>query len=587
MVSAKVGYKDGAYLLNPEREILHNESELDLVVSFAGKDKKFLAIEARANILPEEKLLGAIEFARDSLDPVLSLITDFAAEVNPENKKYEFVSKALGEDIMNDVSAIAKDRIYELMRSELDKTEMSKLQDGIQDDVLTSLEGKYKRADMLRAISELEKKAIQHIILDEGKRPDGRGITDIRDISSQVGLLPRTHGSALFTRGVTQVLTVATLGSPSLELIVQNMYGEGTKRYIHYYNFPPYASGETGNMGSPKSRDIGHGMLAEKALTPVIPSQKEFPYMILLVSETLSSSGSSSMAATCASSMALMDAGVPIKDIVGGIGVGLITNDDFSKYKIMTDLAYMEDAFGFLDFKMTGTRTGVTAIQSDMKLAGIPMDMLPKIFEQSREARMKVLDSMERVMDKPRELVSQYAPKMVTLQINPEKIGMVIGSGGKTIKEIQEKTSTEIFIDQDGTVVITGTDLENTQKSAAIVSGITHDITVGEVYEGTVTDLLDFGALVEILPGRVGLMHISEVTTEYVEKLEDWVHVGDKVTVKVINTSEDGKIGLSRRAMEPGYVPNENRGGSSGGRRNFRDRDSRDSRDSRRGRDRR
>ncbi|RJR27485.1 polyribonucleotide nucleotidyltransferase [candidate division WWE3 bacterium] len=580
MVTAKVGYVDNGYIMNPERKILEDESDLDLTVSFAGKDKKFLAIEAKANILPEEKILGAIEFARDGLTPVLKLIEEFAAEVNPDNHKYEYESKALGEDLMKDVSEIAKERIHELMKSELDKTEMTLKQDEIRDEVLIKYEGKYKKVDMLRAISELEKKAIQHIILDEGKRPDGRGITDIRAISSKVGLLPRTHGSALFTRGVTQVLTVATLGSPSLELIVQDMYGEDTKRYIHYYNFPPYASGETGNMGSPKSRDIGHGMLAEKALLHVIPSQKEFPYMILLVSETLSSSGSSSMAATCASSLALMDAGVPIKDMVGGIGVGLITNDDFTKYKIMTDLAYMEDAFGFLDFKMTGTRNGVTAIQSDMKMQGIPMDMLPKIFEQSKEGRLKVLDEMEKSIKKPREGVSEYAPKMVTLQIDPDKIGMVIGAGGKTIKEIQEKTSTEIFIDQEGTVVVTSTSKENAQKAAEIIDGITHEVKVGEVYEGEVVELLDFGALVEILPGRVGLMHISEITTEYVEKIDDWVHIGDKVTVKVINTSDDGKIGLSRRAMDPDYVPNENRGGQSGGRKNFRGRD----RDPRRGR---
>jgi len=528
-----------------------------LVVSFCGEDKKFLALEAGVNLLSEEKVLGAIEFARENVDPLYQLLTDFVKEVNPNNEKYEYESKALSEDLLNDVSSVAKEKIVEIMHLELDKTLLKEKQDEMTTEVLTKFEGKYKKADMLRAIHELEKKSIQHMILDEEKRPDGRGIKDIRALSAGVSILPRTHGSALFTRGVTQVLTVATLGSPSMELIIQDMYGEDKKRFLHYYNFPPFASGEVGKMGSPKSRDIGHGMLAEKALRPVIPSQKDFPYTVMLVSETLSSSGSSSMASASASTLALMDAGVPIKGMVGGIGVGLIVNDDFSKYKIMTDLAYMEDAYGFLDFKMTGTREGVTAIQSDMKLPGIPMELLPKIFEQSKEGRMKVLDVMENTLSKPKPTVSQYAPKMVTFKINPDKIGMVIGSGGRTIKEIQEKTSSEVHIEEDGSIVVSSESMENAQKAADIIQGMTHEVEVGEVYEGTVVDLLDFGALVEIIPGKVGLMHVSEISTEYVKSVEDFFKVGDKVTVKVIGTSDDGKISLSKRAMEPGYVPTE------------------------------
>jgi polyribonucleotide nucleotidyltransferase len=576
MVSAKVGYINGELVINPAKGQEDVKNDLDMMVSFAGADKRFLAVEAKANILPEAKILAAMDFARDSLDPVLNLINEFAAEVNPEAKKYTYVSKALSTELMAEVSAIAKDKIYDIMKMELDKTEMTLRQEQITAEVLAALETKYDKASLLRALQELEKHSIQHLILDEGKRPDGRGITDIRPISASVGVLPRTHGSALFTRGVTQVLTVATLGSPSLELIVQNMYGEDTKRFLHYYNFPPYASGETGNIGSPKSREIGHGMLAEKGVTAVVPSQKEFPYMILLVSETLSSSGSSSMAATCASSLALMDAGVPIKDIVAGIGVGIIVNDDFSKYKIMTDLAYMEDAFGFLDFKMTGTKTGVTGMQADMKAQGIPMELLPKIIEQSREGRLHVLVEMEKVISKPRDAVSTYAPKMVTLQINPDKIGMVIGSGGKTIKELQEKTQTEIFIDQDGSVVVSSENVDNAKKAAEIINGMTYEIKEGEIYDGKVVELLDFGALMEILPGRIGLMHVSEIANQYVEKVEDWVHVGDTIKVKVINTSEDGKIGLSKKALEPGYDPassvrpdRSDRGGRGGGRRSF------------------
>lgn len=567
MVSAKVGYLDNNYLLNPAKEILEEKSDLDMMVSFVGADRKFLAMEARANILPEEKILGAVEFARDGLVPVLDLIEDFAKEVNPERHKYTYLSKALDAELMKEVTAIAGDKIYNIMKMELDKTEMSKKQEEITNEVLTKLEEKYKKFDLLAAITEIEKHSIQHLILEEGKRPDGRGITDIRNISGQLGLLPRTHGSALFTRGVTQALTTATLASPSMELIVQNMYGEGTKRFVHYYNFPPFASGETGNIGSPKSREIGHGMLAEKGLKAVIPTQKEFPYMIMLVSEILSSSGSSSMAATCGSSLALMDAGVPIKAMVGGIGVGLIVNDDFTKYKIMTDLAYMEDAFGFLDFKMAGTRTGVTAIQSDMKLAGIPIEMLPKIIEQSREGRMRVLDIMEGMIKTPRSSLSQYAPKMVSTAIDPSKIGQVIGSGGKVIKEIQETTNSEVYIGEDGQVVVSAISLADAQKAVDIINGMTHDLQVGEVFDGKVVELLDFGALVEVLPGKVGLMHISEITSAYIERVEDVVHIGDMVKVKVISTSDDGKFGLSKRAAEdPTYTPRPAPSGGNRGR---------------------
>ncbi len=551
MTSVRVGMVEDGFILNPSSEVLRDKSKLNMMISFSGEDRKFLAVEAEADILPEDKILGAINFARDAANTLYDLITDFAKEVNPDGTKYKYVSKALSQELLNDVKDIAGETIEKIIRLEFDKTELKEKREEISQTVLTKLEGKYKKADMLMALEELEKKSIQHLILEEGKRPDGRGITQIRDISCGVSILPRTHGSGLFTRGVTQVLTVATLGSPSMELLVQNMYGEFNKRYIHYYNFAPFATGETGRMGAPKSREIGHGMLAEKALKAVIPSQKDFPYTVLLVSETLSSSGSSSMAATCGSTLALMDAGVPIKEMVAGIGVGIITNDDFSNYKIMTDLAYLEDAFGFLDFKMTGTRTGVTAIQADMKAKGIPIEILPNIINQSREGRMKVLDIMEQTISTPNATVSKYAPKTVSIKINPEKIGMVIGSGGKTIKEIQETTNSEIFVEEDGTIIISAVNMEDAKKAYDTVDGITRELKVGEIFDGTVKDLLDFGALVEVLPGRVGLLHISEITNAYVAKVDDWFKPGDKVTVKIVNLGPEGKIGLSRKALEP------------------------------------
>ncbi len=563
VAATRVGYANNDYVLNPSIKNV-SDSELDMMVSFVGKAKNFLALEAKANILPEEKILGAIEFARDNLDPVLDLVCEFAAEVNPKGEKYDYDSKALGGDMMTAVGEIAKSRVMEIMSSGLDKVEMKKAQVEVLEEVFAKLEGKYKKADMARAFGELEKHALQDLILEQGKRPDGRDIKEIRPISCKVSLLPRTHGSALFTRGVTQALTVVTLGAPHLELLIQDMYGETTKRYIHYYNFPPFSVGEAGRLGAPKSREIGHGMLAEKALRPVIPDQKEFPYTILLMSEILSSSGSSSMAATCGSTLALMDAGVPIKDMVAGVGVGLIVNDDMSKRLVMTDLAYMEDAFGYLDFKMAGTESGVTAIQCDMKLPGLPMELLPKIVEQSREGRLQVLAEMKKVISKPKADISQYAPKMYSLQIDPDKIGVVIGSGGKTIKEIQLKNDVEVSIDDDGLVVVASINEEKAQKALDIIKGLVKDVKVGEVYEGTVTDLADFGAFVEILPGRTGLVHISELGHDYVKNVEDVVKPGDVIQVKVIEKGPNGKISLSKKALEEGPRREERRDNRSG-----------------------
>ncbi|MBN1162224.1 polyribonucleotide nucleotidyltransferase [Patescibacteria group bacterium] len=551
MVSVRVGYIDNKYVINPTRDELEENSDLDMMVSFVGDDKKFLAVEAESNILPEDTIFGAINYARDSVDDVYKLIKEFASEVNPDDKKYEYESQKIGEDVLVAVQEIAKDEVRKIIRMEYDKTELSDKRDDLKEKVLTELEGKYKKSLMIRALEELEKHEIQHLVLDEEHRPDGRGIEEIRNIECKVNLLPRTHGSGLFTRGLTQVLTVVTLGSPSMELLIQDMYGETNKRFLHYYTFPPFSTGETGRVGGfPRSREIGHGMLAERALRPVIPDQKEFPYTILLVSETLSSSGSSSMASACGSTLALMDAGVPIKDKIAGVGVGLITNDDFSKYKIMTDLAYMEDAFGFLDFKMTGTREGVTAIQCDMKVKGIPMDILSQVIDQSKRGRLVVLGKMEKAINAPRDTVSQYAPKMLTTKVAEDQIGKVIGSGGKTIKEIQERTNTEVFIEDDGSVVIASPDIANAQKALDIINGMTRELEIGEVFEGRVKEILDFGALVEIFPGRVGLLHVSEISHSYVEKVEDHVKEGDIVKVKIVGFGENGKISLSMKALE-------------------------------------
>jgi len=570
MVSARVGYINEEYILCPSRTQLDEGSQLDMMVSFIGEDKRFMAVEAEADALPEDKIMGAMEFARNSIDPIYNLISDFTKEANPDNKKMEYEPKSLPEDLIKDVADVAEKKIYKLMETGFDKDDMEEKFTAITDEVYQGLEGKYKKADMLFAMEDIKKKSLGKIILDTGKRPDGRGIKEVRPITCEVGVLPRTHGSALFSRGLTQVMTTVTLASPSQELLIQDMYGERSKKYLHYYTFPPYACGETGRVGWPKNREIGHGMIAENALRPLVPAQQDFPYMILLVSETLSSSGSTSMAATCGSSLALMDAGVPVAEIVGGIGVGLMANEDFSKYLIMTDLAYMEDAFGLLDFKMTGTKTGVTAIQSDMKSKGIPFEILPKIIEQSKEGRLHVLEIMEKAISKPRDSVSQYAPKTVSIKIEPEKIGMVIGSGGKTIREIQERTETEISIEEDGTVVVSSTDKDKAQEAADIVANLVKDVKAGEVYDGVVQEVVDFGAFVELLPGKVGLLHISEISNDFVTEIDDVIKAGDEVKVKVLDVSRDGKMSLSKKILEPGADTNrdnrQDRGGQDRGR---------------------
>jgi polyribonucleotide nucleotidyltransferase len=553
MGTLRVGMADGKFVLNPKRhfEDANGKTEMDLMVSFAGKEKRFLAIEAEVGILPEERVMEAIYYAYDNVDQVYKLVEDFANEVNPEGKKKAYVSKKVASEVVKAVEEIIGDRALDLVKSlPGQEEEKEAFTANLKTEVLTQLEGKYKKVEMIKAFDEVQKKSLQRLIMEKGIRPDGRGIKEIRELKAKVGLLPRTHGSGLFSRGVTQALTVATLGSPSLELFIQNMYGERTKRYIHYYNFPPFATGEAKNMGSPKPREIGHGMLAEKALRPVIPDQKDFPYMILLVSETLGSSGSSSMAATCGSSLALMDAGVPIKDIVGGVAIGLMTNEDQTEFKVLTDLAYKEDAFGFMDFKMTGTRDGVTAIQVDMKLPGIPMSLLKEIFDQSREGRHKVIDVIAGAISKPKENVSEFAPKLLQTNIPADKIGMVIGAGGRNIKDIQESTGTEVYIQDDGMVVVSGEDIEMVKKALFIIESTVKEVKVGEIYDGVVKDLLGFGALVEILPGKVGLLHVSEIAHTYVESVEEFFKIGDSVRVKVIGLEDHGKISLSKKALE-------------------------------------
>ncbi len=556
MVSTKVGFINEDYVLNPSKKTINEHSELDMTVSFVGEDKKFLATETEAGNLAETMILGAIEFARNNIDNLYALIIEFAKNVNPQNIKYEYESKNLDDETLKVLGESIGERANELLVLE-DKNDLSTKKAELLAELYEKYEGVYKKTDMETALAKNMKSAFVQKVMVDKQRVDGRAFDEIRDISAQIGVLPRTHGSGLFNRGATQVLTVTTLGSPALEQLIQDMYGERSKRYIHYYNFPPFSTGETGRLGGAKPREIGHGMLAEKALRPVIPTQEEFPYTILLMSETLASDGSSSMAATCASTLALMDAGVPIKAMVAGIAIGLVTNEDQTQYEILTDIRGIEDGFGYMDFKMTGTKTGVTAIQVDLKLPGIPMELLPKIIEQSKKARVQILEVMEKTIAEPKKELSKYAPKIATLKIDPAKIGMVIGSGGKTIREIQTKSGAELNIDEEGNVFISAYDPIALQKAIDIVTGMLKDPEIGEIYEGKIEEIVDFGAFVEILPGKTGLLHVSEIAHGFVKNVRDYLKVGDIVKVKVIEKNGDGKISLSKKALEPNPYPNE------------------------------
>jgi polyribonucleotide nucleotidyltransferase len=406
----------------------------------------------------------------------------------------------------------------------------------------------WEPGDIRSVFESILKKTVREMILKENIRPDGRSRTEIRPLSVEVGVVPRVHGSGLFSRGQTQALTIATLGSGSDEQIIDGLGIEESKRYMHHYNFPPFSVGETRPLRGPGRREIGHGMLAERALEAVIPSQDEFPYTIRLVSEILSSNGSTSMAATTGSTLALMDAGVPIKAPVSGIAMGLITNDE-GDYAILTDIQGVEDALGDMDFKVTGTRDGVTAIQMDIKVSGLSGQIMQEALEQARQARLVILDKMHEVIPAPRKDLSRYAPRITRIQINPDKIGTVIGPGGKMIKQIISETKAQIDIEDDGTVFIASNDGDAAQKAIDMIKGLTAEVEVGQVYNGTVRRILDFGAFVEVLPGKEGLVHISQLSPERVNRVEDVVNIGDKLEVKVTGIDSMGRINLSHRAL--------------------------------------
>ncbi|HUV75410.1 MAG TPA: polyribonucleotide nucleotidyltransferase [Dehalococcoidales bacterium] len=544
-----VGYIDGEMVLNPKLAQLE-DSKFDLVV--ASTRQAIVMIEAGAKEIPEDIVPKAIKFGHEANQDTIKLQEQLQQACG--KPKVEALSQEFDPDLVSAVTSAVGERLPQAL-SLPDKSQREQALSELKNELLTSLEDKFSAKDTLSVFEAKTKAEIRASIL-KGQRSSGRGLTEVRPISCEVGLLPRTHGSALFTRGQTQVLAITTLGSTRQEQKLDGLGIEETKRFMHHYNFPPFSTGEVKRMGSPGRREIGHGALAERSLVPVLPGEEDFPYAIRLVSEVLSSSGSTSMASVCAGSLSLMDAGIPVKRAVSGIAMGLITGDN-GEHVILTDIEGLEDAYGDMDFKIAGTSEGITALQMDTKLKGISLEILEKAIAQSREARSFILDKMREAISSSRPEVSRYAPRMHKMMIDPDKIGSVIGTGGKTIRSIIEETKTTIDVNNDGTVLIGSNDEEAARRAIQIIEGLTKEAEVGDSYTGKVTRILDFGAMVEILPGKEGLVHISELADYRVGKVEDVVKVGDEVTVKVVGVDNLGRVNLSLRAMleKPSQVP--------------------------------
>ena len=547
--AVKVGYVDGEFVINPTLE-QRKKSELDLLV--AGTMDKIAMIEAGAKELPDDKMLEAIKAGHVEIKKVCEFISKIKEEIG--KPKFEYKSFEVDHDIYEEIETNFYDRMYKDVQA-LDKETRDKNMEALAEDVKAYFVEKYGeeraeeiKTDIADSLYKLEKKSVRAMILNEHKRPDGRQIDEIRPLSCEVGILPRVHGSAVFTRGQTQVMSIATLGMTTDEQILDGLDEETSKRYIHQYNFPGYSVGEAKPVRGPGRREIGHGALAERALVPVIPSEEEFPYTIRVVSEVLSSNGSTSQASICGSTLALMDAGVPIKEPVAGISTGLVTDSENpDNYIMLTDIQGLEDFFGDMDFKVGGTKNGITAIQVDIKVDGLSYKIIEEAFARTRKARQYILDEvMLKQIAEPRKEVSKYAPKILTMKIKPEKIKDVIGTGGKTINKIIEETGVKIDISEEGNVVVYSVDKEAAQKAIDKIENIVRDIEVGEYYDGVVTKLMPFGAFVDVGGGKEGLLHISKISKERVEKIEDVLSVGDRVVVKVLDIDKQGKISLKK-----------------------------------------
>jgi polyribonucleotide nucleotidyltransferase len=547
--AVRVGRVDGQLVVNPT----HSQRQLsDLDLVYVGNENDVVMIEGSADELAEEEFIKALEFAQGFVSEITAMQKELAATAGKPKRNVALLT--VRDDLLEIAYQVAGDRIEAALYTS-GKVARSKAVDALSSEVKQAILAKYPDAtsfEISQAFDYLQKKAFRVSILDKKVRCDGRGFLDIRPLSGEVGLLPRSHGSALFQRGETQAIALATLASAEEAQIVDAYTGgEGSKRFILHYNFPPFSVGETGRVGSTSRREIGHGALAERSIAPVIPSETVFPYAIRISSEVLESNGSTSMASVCAGVMALMDAGVPIRKPVAGISVGLVTEyeaEQLKRYNTLTDIIGSEDHFGDMDFKLCGTRDGITGFQLDLKLPGISQAIMTEAIHQARDARMKVLDVMNEAIQDPRKELSQYAPRIETIKIHPDKIGLLIGPGGKTIKGIVAETGAEINIDDDGSVHIYSSSRDSLNRAKEIIAGMTKEIEVGELYHGRVVSIKEFGAFIEVLPGKDGLVHISELADFRVKNTEDVVKVGDLVWVKCIGIDEKGRVKLSRKA---------------------------------------
>ena len=548
-----VGYVDDQIVINPT---LAQREKSRLTLTVAGTLEKITMIEAGADEIPNDTMLEAIKTAHEEIKKICNFISDIKAEIG--KPKFEYKSFATDPEVYNEIVANFKDRMYQDVQA-TDKTVRDANIEKITEDITAYFVEKYgeeaaeeKKTDIADSVHDLEKACVREMILEEHKRPDGRKIDEIRPLSCEVGVLPRVHGSAIFTRGQTQVMSIVTLGTNSEAQELDGLDEETTKRYMHQYNFPAYSVGEARTSRGPGRREIGHGALAEKALVPVIPSEEEFPYAIRVVSEVLSSNGSTSQASICGSTLSLMDAGVPIKRPVAGISTGLVTNPDNDEdYVMLVDIQGLEDFFGDMDFKVGGTEKGITAIQVDIKCDGLTYEIIAEAFERTRKARKHILeDVMLPVISEPRKEVSEYAPRIVSTTIKVDKIKDVIGPGGKMINKIIEETGVKIDIEEDGQVFIYSTDNQKAEQALEMIEDIVREVEVGGIYYGEVVRIMNFGAFVDLgCGGKEGLLHISKISKERIKNVEDVLHVGDKVTVKVIEIDDQGRINLSMKDL--------------------------------------
>jgi polyribonucleotide nucleotidyltransferase len=550
--AVRVGQIDGRFVFNPTAsEMEHSTMDLRL----AGTSEGVVMVEAGAHEASEDTIVEAITVGHQAMQDVIEVQKRMAEEIGKPVGEFTYVE--VDEEVVDAVHSWGDGKVWAAMSGVGSKKELKKALDGLHAEMVDELGEKYPAEQLEPVFDELVKQDIRHGVLSDHRRLDGRDMKTVRPIRCEVGLLPRAHGSGLFSRGETQVMGIATLGTASDEQILDGLGTEESKRFMHHYNFPPYSTGEVRFLRGPRRREIGHGVLAETALSPVLPAAEVFPYTIRLVSEVMSSNGSTSMASVCAGTLALMDAGVPIKSPVAGMAMGLMTDGD--RRVILTDIMGKEDAIGDMDFKVAGTRQGVTALQMDLKVSKIEPALLREALAQAKEARLYALDRMAETISEPRVDLSPYAPRITLIKIDVDKIGLVIGPGGKTIRKIIEETGVKIDVEDDGTVLVASTNAEASQKAVEMIKALTEDPEIGKIYTGTVKRITDFGAFVEILPGTDGLVHVSQLADYHVPSVEDVVRVGDEIMVMVVDIDAENKIRLSRRAVLEGWTPEQAR----------------------------